>query len=36
MNCLRLVPVFSGWTFAMRVPKPAAGRMTDTFILAVS
>ena len=29
MNCLRLVPDFSR---PMRVPKPAAGRMTETFM----
>ncbi len=30
MNCLRLVPDFSR---PMRVPKPAAGRMTETFMV---
>src|SRR5579863_3152956 len=29
MNCLRLVPDFSR---PMRVPRPAAGSMTETFI----
>ena len=32
MNCLRLVPAFSGTARPMRVPSPAAGRMTVTFI----
>ena len=32
MNCLRLVPAFSGTARPMRVPKPAAGRITETFI----
>ena len=32
MNCLRLVPVFSALLRPMRVPKPAAGRMTAVFI----
>ena len=30
MNCLRLVPAFSR---PMRVPSPAAGRMTETFMV---
>src|SRR5271157_1866699 len=32
MNCLRLVPVFSADPFPMRVPRPAAGNITATFM----
>src|SRR4051794_19302323 len=32
MNCLREVPAFSAGPFPMRVPNPAAGKMTATFI----
>ena len=32
MNCLRLVPAFSGGAFPMRVPRPAAGSITATFM----
>ncbi len=32
MNCLRLVPAFSAELRPMRVPRPAAGSMTATFM----
>ena len=34
MNCFRLTPAFSGEDRPMRVPSPAAGRITATFIMA--
>src|SRR5262252_7916162 len=32
MNCLRLVPAFSAGVLPIRVPNPAAGKMTATFM----
>src|SRR6516162_8507039 len=32
MNCLRLVPAFSAVPFPIRVPRPAAGNITATFM----
>ena len=32
MNCLRLVPAFSAVPLPIRVPRPAAGNMTATFM----
>src|SRR5438270_9926288 len=32
MNCLRLIPAFSVALRPMRVPNPAAGMITDTFM----
>src|SRR5262245_2594503 len=32
-NCLRLCGVLSGCGLAIRVPRPAAGKMTATFIM---
>src|SRR5262249_23694718 len=32
MNCLRLVPACAAELFPIRVPKPAAGSMTATFM----
>lgn len=32
INCFRLIPAFSGVLLPIRVPSPAAGMMTETFM----